>query len=109
MRVVSLSNAAVSSNTVPRTLLMVAFSFATLTEKLNPPLGNSQAGSVLEELKRSTPVSVKVGAQEQLKPSPTTRQRASGWQGSLSQGWGSSAVVVVVVMVVVVVVVVVVG
>ena len=66
MRVVSPSNAAGSSNTVPRTLLMVSFSFATFTEKLKPPMGSSQAGSVLDALKRSTPVSRKVGAQEQL-------------------------------------------
>ena len=103
MRVVSPSKAAGSSNTVPKTLLMESFSFATFTLKLNPPMGSSQAVSVLVELKRSTPVSTKVGAQEQLKPSPTTKQMASGWQGSLSQGWGISEVVVVVGVVVVVV------
>ena len=66
MRVVSPSKAAVSSNTAPKTLLMVSFWFATFALKLKPPEGKAQAVSVLEALKRSTPVSTKLGTQVQL-------------------------------------------
>ena len=75
---------------------MLSFCDDTVAVRLTLPGVIWQPSSVLEELKRSWPVGVRAGGQEQLKLSTTTRQRASGWQGpmSASQGWRSGSGVV---------------